>query len=55
MFLEVRPSNEVAIAMYRDAGFEVIGVREHYYKAHGGNEDAVVLVYRFGDEEDAGV
>jgi len=52
MFLEVRPSNEVAIAMYRAFGFEVLGVREHYYKAHGGSEDAVVLVRHFGDDED---
>jgi ribosomal-protein-alanine N-acetyltransferase len=51
MFLEVRPSNEVAIALYRDSGFEVLGVRKNYYKAHGGNEDAVVLVHHFSDDE----
>lgn len=47
MFLEVRPSNERAISLYREAGFEMLGVREGYYKAHDGNEDAVVLVHHF--------
>lgn len=47
MYLEVRPSNEGAINMYRTTGFEVLGVREGYYKAQGGNEDAVVLVHHF--------
>jgi len=47
MFLEVRPSNESAINMYRQAGFETLGVREGYYKARDGSEDAVVLVYHF--------
>jgi len=42
----------LSIAMYRAFGFEVLGVREHYYKAHGGSEDAVVLVRHFGDDED---
>jgi len=51
MFLEVRPSNEVAIALYRASGFEVLGVREHYYKAHGGSEDAVILVHHFSNDE----
>jgi ribosomal protein S18 acetylase RimI-like enzyme len=30
-FLEVRASNEGAIALYRDAGFRVAGRRESYY------------------------
>ena len=54
VFLEVRPSNEGAIALYRDSGFEVLGVRERYYKAHDGNEDAVVLVRHFADAADEG-
>jgi hypothetical protein len=29
----------------------VLGVRERYYKAHSGNEDAVVLVRQFSDDE----
>lgn len=53
MYLEVRPSNERAVNLYRQMGFEVLGVREGYYKAHGGNEDAVVFVRHFDDSEPA--
>lgn len=47
VYLEVRPSNRDAMRLYQAAGFEVIGVRQGYYRAAGGNEDAVVLVLRF--------
>lgn len=47
VFLEVRPSNRPALALYRDTGFEVIGLRRGYYRAPGGTEDAMVLVRRF--------
>lgn len=43
MVLEVRPSNEVARALYRSAGFEQLGVRRDYYPAESGREDALVL------------
>lgn len=46
VYLEVRPSNRRALRLYREAGFEVIGVRRGYYRAQGGSEDAVVLVHR---------
>ncbi|MEZ5561945.1 MAG: ribosomal protein S18-alanine N-acetyltransferase [Gammaproteobacteria bacterium] len=46
LYLEVRPSNRAALALYNDAGFEVIGRRRAYYRAVGGTEDAVVLVRR---------
>jgi ribosomal-protein-alanine N-acetyltransferase len=49
IFLEVRPSNKAALGLYGKLGFQVLGVREGYYKARRGNEDAVVLVYHFGD------
>lgn len=42
-FLEVRPSNHAALALYTAAGFERVGLRQGYYQAHGGREDAVVL------------
>jgi len=42
-FLEVRPSNAVALALYRSAGFVEIGVRPAYYQAAYGREDAIVL------------
>ena len=43
MFLEVRPSNKAALALYRQAGFSQIGRRPDYYPAEGGREDAIVL------------
>lgn len=43
VFLEVRPSNTVAIRLYQSRGFGQIGVRRGYYQAEGGREDAVVL------------
>jgi len=43
VFLEVRPSNPVAIRLYQSRGFSQIGVRRGYYQAKGGREDAVVL------------
>lgn len=43
MFLEVRPSNGAALALYERAGFETIGRRKGYYPAVGGREDALVM------------
>ncbi|ASF44962.1 ribosomal protein S18-alanine N-acetyltransferase [Methylovulum psychrotolerans] len=43
VFLEVRPSNEVAIALYEDMGFNEIGIRKNYYPAENGREDAIML------------
>lgn len=43
MHLEVRPSNERAIALYLQCGFERVGVRRRYYRAGTGSEDAVLL------------
>lgn len=43
MFLEVRPSNEQAVALYRHFGFRQIGVRKGYYPAVIGREDALVF------------
>ncbi|HTV79445.1 MAG TPA: ribosomal protein S18-alanine N-acetyltransferase [Steroidobacteraceae bacterium] len=45
-FLEVRPSNAVAIRLYQSLGFEQIGTRRGYYQAVGGREDAAVLRLR---------
>ncbi|HQZ30313.1 MAG TPA: ribosomal protein S18-alanine N-acetyltransferase [Arenimonas sp.] len=43
VFLEVRPSNPAAIALYRDEGFNEIGQRPNYYPAAKGREDAIVM------------
>ena len=44
MFLEVRPSNKHAIALYHDEGFNEIGRRPRYYPDHDGRrEDAIVM------------
>ena len=43
LFLEVRPSNLAAQALYTRFGFRHIGVRRGYYPAHSGREDALVL------------
>jgi ribosomal-protein-alanine N-acetyltransferase len=43
VFLEVRPSNTVAIALYENMGFNEIGIRKGYYPAENGREDALML------------
>lgn len=43
VFLEVRPSNEAALRLYRGVGFDQIGIRPAYYQSVVGREDAVVL------------
>ncbi len=43
MFLEVRPSNEHAIALYQKIGFRQVACRPAYYQAREGREDAAVL------------
>jgi ribosomal-protein-alanine N-acetyltransferase len=43
VFLEVRPSNRGAIALYDQEGFNEIGRRPRYYPARDGREDAIVM------------
>lgn len=43
LWLEVRPSNARARALYQREGFVDIGVRKHYYPAEGGRENALVM------------
>lgn len=45
VFLEVRPSNLAAIALYRRSGFTEIGVRHNYYRNDTGSEDALVMAH----------
>ena len=51
IFLEVRPSNPRAIALYEDMGFNEIGRRPNYYPAKKGREDALVLALELLKEE----
>ena len=43
ILLEVRPSNDAALALYAAAGFTEIAMRRGYYPAGDGREDAIVL------------
>lgn len=43
MFLEVRPSNVSAIALYENMGFNEMAIRRNYYPAKSGREDAVLM------------
>lgn len=43
IYLEVRPSNERAIALYRKKGFHQVANRPAYYQANEGREDAAVF------------
>ncbi len=43
IFLEVRPSNRGAQALYTRFGFRKIATRRGYYPAQSGREDALVL------------
>lgn len=45
IFLEVRESNDAAIGMYEQLGFNEMGRREGYYPAKKGREDALILGY----------
>ncbi len=42
-FLEVRPSNAAAIALYHDMAYQQIGRRRGYYPGINGREDALVM------------
>ncbi len=43
VFLEVRPSNKRAVALYHHVGFEQVGVRHNYYPDQQGREDALIM------------
>lgn len=43
LYLEVRPTNDAAIALYEKIGFEAFALRKGYYPAEQGREDALVM------------
>ncbi len=51
VFLEVRPSNPPAIALYDDEGFNEIGRRPRYYPTQHGREDAIVMARELFDAQ----
>ena len=50
IFLEVRPSNASALALYKKKGFHLVANRPAYYQASEGREDACVLVKKLDDQ-----
>ena len=50
VFLEVRPSNVVAMGLYHSLGFNEIGVRRNYYPTQAGHEDAQVMALDLGHQ-----
>ena len=51
LFLEVRVSNQKAINLYLDAGFNELGIRRNYYPApSGGREDAMLMALDLGSQ-----
>jgi ribosomal-protein-alanine N-acetyltransferase len=50
-FLEVRESNETAIRLYQQSGFEQVGERRNYYPAAQGREHARVMRLKFVGEQ----
>ena len=42
-FLEVRPSNTIAIKLYTRHGYQQVGVRRKYYPSEHGREDGIVM------------
>ena len=51
IFLEVRPSNEMALTLYRKKGFYQVANRPAYYQSHEGREDAAVLAKKLVIED----
>ena len=51
VFLEVRPSNEIAKQLYSHAGFDEVGLRSNYYPAENGREDALIMARNLTDEK----
>jgi len=51
VYLEVRPSNPRAIALYESMGFNEFGRRPNYYPARKGREDALVMAIELLPQE----
>lgn len=51
VFLEVRPSNRIALKLYDSLGFHQVGMRRGYYPSDKGREDAIIMARELGDIE----
>ncbi len=51
IFLEVRPSNSSALALYKKKGFHMVSNRPAYYQAREGREDAAVLTRKLTTDD----
>jgi [ribosomal protein S18]-alanine N-acetyltransferase len=52
LWLEVRPSNQRARALYERYGFEAVGLRRGYYPDAGGRrEDAIVMRFALAHDD----
>ena len=51
IFLEVRPSNVTALALYRKKGFHNVARRPAYYQASDGREDAAVFAKKLKNND----
>lgn len=49
-FLEVRTDNDAAIALYRDHGFEIVGLRKRYYQPSGADAHTMLRPAATGEE-----
>ncbi|WP_092517222.1 ribosomal protein S18-alanine N-acetyltransferase [Xenorhabdus japonica] len=43
LWLEVRRSNQSAIRLYEDIGFNEVSIRKNYYPTESGKEDAIIM------------
>ncbi len=50
LFLEVRVSNQSAIELYHQFGFNQVGERPNYYPSSQGREDALIFAYSFFED-----
>ena len=48
-YLEVRPTNKIALSLYRQMGFRRVGLRRNYYQDNG--EDALLFERELGEND----
>jgi len=51
VFLEVRPTNRIALRLYDSMGFNQVGLRRGYYPSDKGREDAIIMARELSDIE----